>query len=51
MRKLLLTGPTGGSTVHTARCVRYRKTCVINMTIFMIVVLEVSRQWVGRPFS
>lgn len=39
MRPLLLTGPTGGSTVHTTRCVRYRNQCVINMTIFMIVVL------------
>lgn len=25
MRQLLLIEPTGGSTVHTARCVRYRK--------------------------
>ncbi len=51
MRQLLLSSLTGGSTVHTTRCVRYRKKGVINMTIFMIVILGVSRQWVGRPFS
>lgn len=42
MRQLLLSSLTGGSTVHTARCVRYRNQCVINMTIFLIVALGVS---------
>lgn len=41
MRQLLLSSLTGSSTVHTTRCVRYRIISVINMTIFMIVALEV----------